>query len=437
MRNFAPRLMLLLLSLVMTTAAWPAPDKLPPEVQRLLQSSGLPMASFGIVVRRVDLLKPMVALHAEEPMRLASTAKIVTSLAALDRLGPTWRWRTEAYLTGPIINGRLLGDLMIVGGGDAALTSAELRGWMQRMRTQGLREVLGDILLDHSAFAINDDDDRSTPPPAPGHQHQVRPDALMLDEGVLPAEISTLKTASLRGREFVLPPTSTHVADQLAARLWAQAGGRLRGRVRQTDLSASDPSHQRLPPLGSDGAPLQAWSTHTSDPLAVLLRDINKYSNNLAARHVMLSMAPGFPAQAATLAQAQATVQSWLLAQGLGAGDIEIKNGSGLARDERGKPRALAQLLCKAWVAKDARLFVDSLAVAGVDGTLKHRFQNGTAQGQAFLKTGTLFDAKALAGYVRGKSGKVYAVVAIVNHPLAAQATPALDALIEWLALNG
>jgi D-alanyl-D-alanine carboxypeptidase/D-alanyl-D-alanine-endopeptidase (penicillin-binding protein 4) len=95
------------------------------------------------------------------------------------------------------------------------------------------------------------------------------------------------------------------------------------------------------------------------------------------------------------------------------------------------------QLLTRAWAGASARSFVDSLPIAGVDGTLARRFQQSPALGQAQLKTGTLLDTRALAGYVKARSGKVYAVAAMLNHPNAAEGTPALDALIEWIVLNG
>ena len=414
MRNFAPWLVVIAMVIasaaVRAAAAAPAGQALPPEVQRAWAGTGLPISSLGVYVRQVDEPRPTLALNAEAPYVLASTAKIVTSLAALGLLGPHWRWRTHAFTTGPIVSGRLLGDLMIVGGGNAQLSSADLRGWMQRMRGQGLDEVLGDILIDRSAFTLSDDDHRHTPLPAPDRPHHARPDALALDAGI---------------------------AAQTMAKLWAEAGVRLRGRVRHVDLTAGDPEHSRLPLIGADGEPVLPWSTHLSPALPEILREINKTSNNLAARHLMLALAPGFPVRTATLAHAQQSVQGWLRRQGLAADDMAIENGSGLSRAERGKPRALVQLLCNAWASSQARSFVDSLPVAGVDGTLQHRLQGGAAQGQAFLKTGSLRDARALAGYVRSKSGKVYAVAALVNHPQAALGTVALDALIEWLARNG
>jgi D-alanyl-D-alanine carboxypeptidase/D-alanyl-D-alanine-endopeptidase (penicillin-binding protein 4) len=97
----------------------------------------------------------------------------------------------------------------------------------------------------------------------------------------------------------------------------------------------------------------------------------------------------------------------------------------------------MVQLLHNAWRTSGSQAFVNSLPIAGVDGTLARRMRTGSATGQAYLKTGTLSDTRALAGYVRAKSGKVYAVAALANHAHASRATPALDAFIEWVAQNG
>lgn len=381
---------------------------------RILAGCGLPAASLGLCVAPVDGGPALAVLNAEQPFVMASTAKIVTSLAALELLGPRWRWRTQAYGTGPVHDGQLLGDLLIVGGGDPRLTSAELRDWLARLRAQGVTAVRGDLVIDRSAFHLEERDHAGTPLPAPERPHHARPDALVLDAGVPKA-----------------PPTQT------VGQLWREAGGRLWGRLREGDLSAGRADHTRLPLLGRDGEALFPLSTHLSPPLPEVVHEINKTSHNLAARHLMLSLARGFPVQAATLPRARERVHDWLRRRGLAAGDIELDNGSGLSRAERGRPRALVQLLRHAWTTDDARHFIDSLPVAGVDGTLAHRLQRGAAEGQAWLKTGTLLDARALAGYVRGRSGRLHAVALFVNHPQAAQATPALDAVIETLARQG
>ena len=473
---------------IATAAARPAATaaQLPDALRRKLAGSGLPLPSFGLYARPVGQPRVLLSLNAEAPFTLASTAKIVTSLAALDLLGPGFRWRTYAFLTGPLDRGFLRGDLMLVGGGDPLLSTAELRHWFGRLRAQGLREIGGDIVIDRSAFALHEEDHAGTPEPGPDRPHHVRPDAFTIDAGVVHLRLETaggprtevhtelplpgvplvnkvaasggcrtaLRWSEAQGRTqlwvegawaahcgarelTVVPPSHADFVASAVVGLWREAGGRLGGRVRFGDLNAVDPARERLPLFVADGAALPPFATHVSAPLPEVLREVNKTSHNLGARHLMLSLARGFPLQSATLARARERVRDWLARQGIAPGDIELDNGSGLSRFERGKPRALAQLLSHAWTAREASAFVDSLPVAGVDGTLAHRMQGGYAAGQAHLKTGTLLDTRALAGYVRGRSGRVHAVAALVNHPEAARATAALEAAIEWLARNG
>ncbi len=463
-----------------------AAPPLPAAVLRALKGSGLPLQSFGLFICPVNSPEPLASLNADLPYMLASTTKLVTSLAALDILGPRYRWRTEAFATADLDGGTLRGDLLIVGGGDPSLTTADLRGWMQRMRARGLLEVRGDIILDRSVFRLHDEDHASTPEPAPDRPHHVRPDALTLDDGVLRLNVQPMRrglaavhpvstlagvrlvnkvsagggcTAQARwepsngqpqlwvegswdsdcgqGQLALVPPTDARVFNRAVAGVWREVGGRLKGQVREGSLRSLQRDGIRLPLYRPDGEPMFPWATHLSRPLPDVIRDINKTSNNLAARHLMLSLSRGFPEQAATLPGAQDAVRNWLQQQGVAPGDIEVDNGSGLSRAERGKPRAMVQLLCNAWLSRQARSFFDSLPVAGVDGTLAHRMERGYATGQAFLKTGSLLDARALAGYVRGHSGMVYAIAALVNHPDAAVGRPALDAIIEWLARTG
>ena len=398
------------------------PPNLAERLPRLLAGCGLPPASLGLCVTLVDSGRQLAAINADTPFVMASTAKIVTSLAALNLLGLRWRWRTHAFATGPISGGRLLGDLLIVGGGDPRLNTAELRLWLQGLRDQGLFDVRGDLVVDRSAFHLQEQDHAGTPPTGPDRPHHARPDGFAL-QGMAGSAASA---AAGGGSDAAT-----------VAQLWRDLGGRLGGRAREGDLSAGRVDHTRLPLLGADGEPLQPLSTHLSPPLPEVVHEINKTSNNVAARHLMLSLARGFPAQPATLARARERVQQWLQRQGLARGDIELDNGSGLSRAERGKPQALVHLLRRAWVDDESRAFVDSLPVAGVDGTLAHRLQGGAAMGQAFLKTGTLLDTRALAGYVRSRSGRLHAVAMFVNHPDASRATPSIDAVIEHLARHG
>lgn len=462
------------------SAATPSATR-PGAGEALLRSCGLPASSLGAYARALDSGVPLVALNPEKPFQLASTTKLVTSMAALDLLGPQFRWRTMAFVRGTVWRGRLLGDLWIVGGGNACLSTQDLQGWMAQWRAQGLREIIGDIVLDRFAFQLTERDHEHTPMPAADRPHHAWPDALTLDEGRLKVTLQPSRDGrpavqldpplagvrieqaarsggsgcsawahwsdpanaepriSVQGslgpgcspREWVLAPLphAEFTARAIAA-LWREAGGQLHGRV----VDKSRPDREALLPTGPDGEPQLPWSTHISPPLPQLLREINKTSDNLAARNLMLALSRGFPHKPATLPAAQARMREWLVRQGMAPDDVAIENGSGLSRAERAKPRAFVELLAKAWSARQAASLIESLPVAGVDGTLEHRMTRGAATGQAHLKTGTLLDTRALAGYVFGRSGRVFAVTALVNHPDAGRATPALDAFIEWLA---
>jgi serine-type D-Ala-D-Ala carboxypeptidase/endopeptidase (penicillin-binding protein 4) len=456
---------------------------LPKPVKELIEASGLPLASFGLHVQQIGrAAKPLVSLNAETPFQMASTTKLVTSLAALDLLGPEYRWHTHAFLGGTLHEQRLLGDLIIVGGGDASLSSDALRAWFAEMQERGVQEVWGDIVLDRFAFSLSEGDHAWTPRPAQHQPGYARPDAFTLDEGVLRVALQAAPrraaavhltprqpglrvlnqltagkgcsaSAFLEQRAAVsqlvvrgewaaacgdrqiaqLAVPHAELTSRAVAELWRECGGRFKGRVRSR-VERQDGAG--LAP-GQDGAAPEPWASHASQPLPALIREINKTSDNLAARSLFLSLVDRFPAQPATLPAARARAEEWLGAQGLAEDDIAVHNGSGVSRAERGKPRALVQLLRNAWQGPHSQVFFDSLPIAGVDGTLARRMVGGAAAGRAHLKTGTGGETRALAGYVRCPSGRTHAVAAFVNHADAASAIPALDSVIEWLAANG
>ena len=485
-----------------TTPATPprqAAAALPAAVASILRASGLPASSFAVSVRSVETpdVPPLLAFNAEQPFLLASTTKLVTSLAALDLLGPQHRWRTTAYATGAVAAGRLAGDLVIAGG-PVGLTGNELRRWFAQMRADGVRVITGNIVLEGVAL-LHERDPKQARVTEAERDAELPPDARTYNRGKLLVSVSptpgeraavTLrprpsnvlvvgdvfmggtgcsawarwKTADeieagpplqlwVRGRwnadcgsediAFVAPPAEPLVfepqlgaapalaiaAPRMVADLWAEAGGRLAGHVVERGEVAPRPSAAR-------------WSSELETPVAEVLREMNKTSNNEAARSVLLSLAPEAPPKprrtvAGLLQAAQERMRGWLRGQGLRDGDITVVLGSGESRGERGKPRALVELLRSAWRSTASQSVLDSLPIAGVDGTLVNRMTHGPATGKAFLKTGTLSDTRALAGYVRARSGKVYAVSMIVTDAEAAKGRPALDAIVEWLARSG
>ncbi|MEY2873277.1 MAG: D-alanyl-D-alanine carboxypeptidase/D-alanyl-D-alanine-endopeptidase [Pseudomonadota bacterium] len=457
-------------------------DRLPAALRERLSETGLATDGFGLHVAPLDGGPAVLSWQAARPFVLASTAKLITSMAALDLLGPAYRWRTRAYLSGPLTNGRLLGDLVLRGGGDASLTSQDLLAWFQRLRAQGLQEIWGDIILNREAFSLRPQDLVSTPEPSPDRPHHVRPDALALDAGVVRVAVQSdgggraniqvtpalhdVKLINALGRggacvanavyrdvEGALQP-QLQINGQWSARcgaqqirfspvsmrdlglravegLWLQAGGVLRGRV--VEHSASSPAPWQT--ADAQSAATAPFSEHLSEPLSEQLIDMNKRSDNLVARHLMLSLAADFPNHPATADAAQARVRDWLTRKGVRREWVGLDTGSGLSRLEKATPQAMVHLLSRAVRGPNGKLLLKSLPIAGVDGTLEGRLRGGAAEGQAWLKTGTLLDTRGLAGYVRTRSGRMLSVCLLANHAEnVAAATPALDACVEWAA---
>ncbi|MEI7429935.1 MAG: D-alanyl-D-alanine carboxypeptidase/D-alanyl-D-alanine-endopeptidase, partial [Betaproteobacteria bacterium] len=203
--------------------------------------------------------------------------------------------------------------------------------------------------------------------------------------------------------------------EQLFRPLWQELGGTLRGKVREglTPASASTVAIQESPPLGE------------------IVREINKYSNNVMARQVFLTLAAERPA---TAESARRRIKSWLTDKELKLPELVLDNGSGLSRSERISADGLSQLLLAAWKSPVMPELMSSLPVAGIDGTLRKRFGNTAATGRAHLKTGYLEGVRAIAGYALDSNDQRWVVVFLINDPKSRQGKPAMDALLRWVA---
>jgi D-alanyl-D-alanine carboxypeptidase/D-alanyl-D-alanine-endopeptidase (penicillin-binding protein 4) len=201
--------------------------------------------------------------------------------------------------------------------------------------------------------------------------------------------------------------------------IWSETGGTLRGKVR----SGTTPTDARI------------FYRNESEPLANVVRDMNKYSNNVMARNVFLTLSAerGAPGEAAA---SERVVREWLKSKGVYASGLVLENGSGLSRNERASAATIAAVLSSAWSSGVMPELAASLPVFAVDGTFKDR-RAGGAGGQAHLKGGTLAGVQSMAGYVLDRSARRWVVVMIVNHPNANAAQPALDALVEWVNGQG
>ncbi len=439
---------------------------LPAEVLQALRRADVPPQAMAVIVQEVGSTKPRLEERALAPMNPASLFKLLTTYAALDLLGPAYTWPTPVWLQGPVRDGVLDGSLVIKGSGDPKLVLERVWLLLRRVRQLGVREIHGDIVLDRSAFSVPDG--------APGdfdgeplRPYNVRPDALLLN---YKSVVYTFTPDPARGVALVSAepplagvsvdtsvPLNSLACDDWRAALKATfadprvvhfAGGYPAScGERQWPVAATDPQGYnarliealwreaggRLDGSVHDGAaPADAPPSFVvnSPPLADVVRDINKFSNNVMAQQLFLTLG-ALQKGTGTPETGRQVLRQWL-ADRFGetaAAGATIDNGSGLSRDTRLTPQLLAQLLQSAYASPVMPELMSSLPVIGQDGTLK---RSRAPIGRGHLKTGSLRDVAGVAGYVLANSGKRYVLVALINHPHAQAARPALDALLQW-----
>jgi serine-type D-Ala-D-Ala carboxypeptidase/endopeptidase (penicillin-binding protein 4) len=463
----------LLFCSLLGTGSLQAQNAIPQEVAAALTRAKLPLDAVSFLVTEVDgKATPRLSHRAQVPVNPASLMKLVTTFAALETLGPTFAWTTPVYLEGAVRDGTLYGKLYIKGQGDPKLVMERLWLLLRRVQALGIKTIAGDVVLDRSAFDV------SAPDPGDFDGERLRPynaapDALLLNyksvvmtfvperNDKLPERSAAVARVSfdppLAGVQMqpTVPLTVGDCADYRAALkadlsdpnrirflgsypascgervwplayaepatyaaravegMWREMGGQLNGRV----IEGKVPSQ------------LQPVFEMTSPALSEVIRDVNKFSNNVMAQQLFLSLSLQQKGTG-SLAASREVVQAWWQER-FGNSDVPVlDNGSGLSRSERISAQALAQLLQYAWRSALMPELMSSLPISGVDGTLR-RMRNRAA-GSAHLKTGSLRDVTGIAGYVLAGSGKRYVLVAIANHANANAVRPALDALVEW-----
>ena len=454
-------------------APWPAysATAAPPEVVvNALRGAGIPLSASSIVVTPLDGPGFEATLNADVPRNPASTMKLLTTYAALRTLGPAYTWHTDVLLAGSRDGETVRGDLVLRGGGDPSLVVEQLWLLVQQLRGLGLRDLRGDLVLDRSAFQLPPHDTAAFDGDAL-RSYNVGPDALLVNFNSIAYRFVPDPLARTV-RVAILPPPAG-VRAPLTVRAADGACGDWRGKLRADFARPFAPAFRgtfpldcgerswHLAPLAPDlylgavfralwegsggswtgkvrdgivpaGAPLLA--THESQPLAEVVRDINKFSNNVMAQHLFLTFGAERAGWPASFERSRDALRTWLTASGLAMPELVLENGAGLSRVERVSAGSLARLLTDAWRSPVMPELMASLPLVGVDGTAAKR---KGAVGSAHVKTGLLEDVRAVAGFVLAASGRRYAVVAIVNHERAGGAQRALDALLEWVQTTG
>ena len=174
------------------------------------------------------------------------------------------------------------------------------------------------------------------------------------------------------------------------------------------------------------------------------VQDINKYSNNVMARQLFLTLALEKFGKPATTSNSEQVILAWLKQRALNFPELILENGSGLSRNETISALHMNELLVSARGLPIADIFYNSLPLAGTDGTMKNRlltqlrkFLHLKKHPEARIKTGSLAEVRAISGYVMSKSGKLYAVTSFINHPNAYRGQDVHDQLLAWLLEDG
>ena len=459
----------LLAAMALPAIATPVNQTLPPRVAKSLEANKIESNALSVVMLPLNGDGAPTYVNADISVNPASTMKLVTTYAALELLGPSHQWKTEFHGDGPLSDGTLNGNLYLKGGGDPKLNMEKLWLLLRELRANGVTTVTGDLVLDRSHFIqpalpVFDDDggDRHKP-------YLVGPDSLLInlkalrfaarnDGGKISVSVEPpIAKVRIDNRIQALPAgkcpswpdvrynpvhdrdgVTVTVTGKLAAgcsgqtylslldhpsyaagtvrAIWKELGGRILGEDRVAEV----PADSRL------------LARSYSPDLVEIIRDINKYSNNTMARQLFLSLGAEYrnEADGDDSKAAQRVIRQWLAKKGLISPQLVIENGSGLSRAERVSARELASLLQAAWKSPYAAEFISSMPLAAVDGTMRKRLRNTEVAGKAHIKTGTLNNVRAIAGYSRDNDGNTWAVVAILNHPRPWGASSILDQVL-------
>lgn len=429
---------------------------LPGQLDAQLPEWGLDISQVSVYVRAVDAAEPRLLVNPKTPRVPASVIKLLTSIAGLDILGPNYHWETDVYVDGQVVGGQLQGNLYIQGFGDPYLSTDAFAGLLRALRTKGVIAIAGDVVFDNS-FLVPPEQERGDFDGAAQRSYNALPAALSVNRQVTDIHIyhdwinravGAYTEPPLTGVEIVnearlvdapcarrnhnpiaafLPATETsgprvrisgtfadecgeeqvgrllltpeqHAAAAFDA-LWRDLGGRIAGKIR----------------LGR--VPKGARRIHRtlSPPLGVVIRDINKNSNNLMARMLFLTLGAKTQGAPGTLKKSRVAIADWLEDNQLPMPELIADNGSGLSRETRISAASLGELLSWSYRQPWMPELLASMSIAGVDGTTRRRLRREPIAGRAHLKTGTVRDASCIAGFVLDRDDRRWIVAVLVN----------------------
>ena len=448
-------------------------ENIPDELNYKLQQIPLSPSSYSIYVKAVNSDTPMVSWNSYKPRVPASVIKLLTTYSGLLELGYNYRWETKFYSTGYINNGTLRGDLIVKASGDPTLGTKDLDDIVTHLHQLGIRKILGNIVIDRTLFSVPQKNssgfDRNRYSP-----YNAMPDAMMFNERkstlcITPSGrtvrinridndksykiVNNLKVVNgscRRGRSWPRVGIRTDKSQRsiitLSGKLSKRCGKRiickvvsmphrsfyyaLKEKLKREGIKFTGTLKLKKVPKKAE-----YLFSHSSKRLEEVISIIAKKSNNLMARQLFLTLGTTFYPPPINKLKASKAVKRILDTYSILDGATTINSyGSGLSRKSRITAKTLANLLEHGAIHYGQR-WMNTLSIAGVDGTIRRRFRNSTVYGRAWMKTGTIKHVANIAGYVEGISGQIYVVVVLVNNRRSAIYGRRLaNIVIEWVA---
>lgn len=458
-------------------------------VAAILGASGPDKGSWGVLVTDAATGQILYARNAGRYFAPASNAKLFTTAFALATLGPDYRVKTTVVSDGALeANGRLNGDLVLIGGGDANLSNRKfpydkneeregppekvLAELADAVAARGVKEITGDVIADDSLFqhdqfpsgwtvddtlwsygaavsaiVVNDNTFALTLRPGPRVgapaiydtglaagfytvENSIRTGARDSEENLAVARDPGSRVIRVSGvMPLNAPPRRLTIAVDEPAEYAAHLLVRLL-QARDVKIDGRARSRHAGDPQPGRGAPQTVLAEHTSVPLADDIRLTNKNSENLHAE-LLLLLAAHEKTGATGYEDALKAAADFFRAAGVAEGDVLLSDGSGLSRKDLVTPRAIVQMLRYASTQPWGQVYRSSLPVAGEDGTLSDRMKNTPAAGRIFAKTGTIGHVNSLSGYASSLRGEhlLFSIMGNNNSLSAHDANRVIDAI--------
>ena len=439
---------------------------------------GVSHAAWGVAVQSLDRRERLFTLNSATLLVPASVAKLMSVATAADAVGGDYRYTTTVRATGPIVNGVLQGDLIVVGSGDPSIggrAGDDFTSWVQAIKSAGIRRIEGRVIGDDDLIdeprpqlawawddlgyttgalfgALNLAENRSTITIAPGPSSGA-PAVVTVDPRLAFRVLTNRVATGLAGSPQLLWPEqrpgdpSLTIAGSIPAAapavsiavavgnptLWFASV--LKSRLVRDGIEITGDAvdiDDVVPPSSRDTATV--IYSHRSRTLGEIAQPLLKDSINLYAEALMrLNVAAGvFPTNDAALEGLRKRLDAW----GISNAGYQLVDGSGLSRRDAISADAVLSLLERMADPSAKSPFVTGLPIAGVDGSLSTRMKGTPAENNVRAKTGTMSNIRTLAGYVTTRDGEHLAFVVLINNfeGTGANANDALDAVAVRLA---